>query len=876
MDQVLKEVLLDRGPLSLSELVEALQESELDLDLGPDPEEEVFEELSESVTEEFARLSGDRWAYLPGLVRDRVFTHRLTQAEIAHDLLSVSPDLVSLITLPPDSEMLQLVGGGAVSTAYPGLPGSGSADELAARPIDQFGSVLLPAGALAGLDVAPGNLVSVTITDDGVQLTHVAEDDVRPHPDAVGERLAEIVVGGRPTELEEALLTVCADVTDAFRAPHPPLADLVVEMGLERHGDWLATAGFDFRGYWNGIRITQIAARYELSREQAAAVAGLSRLHLRLVDLMERVLDLREAGEEVDPASLAPRVARALTENPLTDTPAGEQTIDSMVDLLARPEVASALLEETTDFDDSGPEALAMMTEALEHRAARGTRPALRWLRAKAYETLGRIADAEASLNTAERLDPSWPLTLLDLARYASDRGDAPRGLALLARAEPYADDNLAELLRAFLPEPGPTMGRNEPCWCGSGRKFKQCHLYQRTPKPLAERAAWLYQKAGRYLQDGPWLHLVSSVARERALYEDPGDETALNAAIRDPIVGDAVLFEGGAFAAFVDERGPLLPADERLLAEQWLLVDRSVFDVTAVRRGVGFTARDVRTGDIAEVRDRTASRGLKPGDLICARVVPAGDTTQIFGGLEPVPLHDRDVLLDLLDQAAGPEELVAFLSRRLAPPTLVNTEHDPLVICDVVLTVSSPDALSPALDQTYRRIEDTDEPQWIFERLIDGLDRICATLRLNGSQLHVNANSDRRMDGVLATIRGLDPEAAVISDEREPVINTRDVARLAKALPSARGNAGSGLIAPEDLAPEINEALTQHMRDYEQRWLDLTVPALHGLTPREAAEDPTRREDLIRLLSSFPDDDSPMAMSPGRLRAALGLGSSA
>ncbi|MEP6815244.1 MAG: hypothetical protein ABI873_06830 [Marmoricola sp.] len=37
-------------------------------------------------------------------------------------------------------------------------------------------------------------------------------------------------------------------------------------------------------------------------------------------------------------------------------------------------------------------------------------------------------------------------------------------------------------------------------------------------------------------------------------------------------------------------------------------------------------------------------------------------------------------------------------------------------------------------------------------------------------------------------------------------------------------------------------------------------------------AADPTRRPDLIRLLDSFLDDGNPGAMSPSRLRSALGL----
>lgn len=26
-------------------------------------------------------------------------------------------------------------------------------------------------------------------------------------------------------------------------------------------------------------------------------------------------------------------------------------------------------------------------------------------------------------------------------------------------------------------PEPIPNLSRNDPCWCGSGKKYKRCHL---------------------------------------------------------------------------------------------------------------------------------------------------------------------------------------------------------------------------------------------------------------------------------------------------------------------------------------------------------------------------------------------------------------
>lgn len=56
-------------------------------------------------------------------------------------------------------------------------------------------------------------------------------------------------------------------------------------------------------------------------------------------------------------------------------------------------------------------------------------------------------------------------------------------------------------------------------------------------------------------------------------------------------------------------------------------------------------------------------------------------------------------------------------------------------------------------------------------------------------------------------------------------------------------------------------------VRAYEERWIDLPVPALGGRTPREAARDPRMRERL----------DAPLAAPSGvmdtdRLRRRLGL----
>jgi uncharacterized protein YecA (UPF0149 family) len=39
-------------------------------------------------------------------------------------------------------------------------------------------------------------------------------------------------------------------------------------------------------------------------------------------------------------------------------------------------------------------------------------------------------------------------------------------------------------------PDPGREPGRNEPCWCGSGQKYKRCHLDADRLKAQAQRTS--------------------------------------------------------------------------------------------------------------------------------------------------------------------------------------------------------------------------------------------------------------------------------------------------------------------------------------------------------------------------------------------------
>ena len=860
IEAAIREALTAHGPMTEDDLHKVLAAD--GVDLGPHAED-LLADVLDSSDDLVMGLLDETFAFLPALLDGRVLTHRLTALEAEHDLLEWGPDVEPVSMLTETESYLQLTDGSPIIDALPGFDDEVFEERgVSPQDVSDEGALLLESGRIAALGARAGDLVGLRVTAAGFDLVTVA--DVADGD--AGARIAEVVAehAEAPMMFDLAVWTALAADVKLLRDPATPLGEQVTSRGLVVDGEWVAREGFHFDVWQDRQNAQTYKVRHHLPDDEANALVGALRLHEEIRELLDAVMDASHDDDDLDDV-----VLQVLQQHDADRTSTAAELDPTFVsDTLAfmeEPAFAQAFLAETAFDDERAAAALGLFAENMEDRAPASARPAMRWLRGRAFELLGDVEQAERTFRGAESMDPLWPLTLMSLARLAGDRGDAERGLALLRRADAPEDHPLVELLQAFQTPPRPKIARNQPCWCGSGRKYKQCHLH-REQLPLEDRAGWLYQKPTSFMLDGAST-LLFEVAQERSRYWNGPDP--LERGLKDPLTADAVLFEGGVFEEFLAARGMLLPPDEAMMAAQWLLVERSVHEAVSVRSGESMTWRDVRTGDVVEIQERTASRQVKPGELYCARVVPVGNTMQIFGGLEPVSLGERDELIALLDSHPEPMDLVAFLSRRFAPPTVLNSEREPLVLCEATVRVSDPVGLAAALDQAYDRAEDTDldMPVWFEHVTTDGMQRLSAELDLLKDELRFHANSENRFERVLATIMRLDPGAMVLTETREPVdFSSREHPKTSGTAPSSNP---FGL--PDD--PAIVSALDEMILQYEERWLDDHIPALAGYTPRECAEDPTRRPDLIALLNSFPQDEQPGQMSVSRLRSALGLG---
>jgi hypothetical protein len=778
---------------------------------------------------------------LAAAMAGRVLTHRVTAEDAEAGVVDLfDPDLSALtLAIDPDLDL----------------------DEIA-----------LPPGAVEG------SLVALRAPEGQPTLVVVAEDDLDP-TDAHYRAFSSILDEHGPvTHLEEVAFDICEADPTAFTAPTLPLSEIAQAAGLEVEDGLVGVAGTDLQGYRFDLRLKGIATRHQLDDDQAVAVL----LNLEILEGLATIMDIVaevEADHEADgagdgdDAGITDGVEDEGDDTP-DDTPAEPPPMDpdyreavrDTVSWLADPDVAEAFSTEVLGIGRHRAAALGLFAESYEPIAPRQARAALRWLRARATERLGDALAAERLLDQAESLDPGFVPALLDLARYASDRGDAERGLSLLRRAGMDDDDPLVRLLEEHRTPERADVGRNSPCWCGSGRKYKACHR-GKEQLPLTDRADWLYAKAHTFLEDGPWRMLLMDLARARTAGRT--DVTVLDA-LYDPFVIDVALAEGGGFDAFLDERGPLLPEDELLLAGQWEMAERSLYDVEQVRPGQGVTVRDVRTGDRVEVQERLASYQLKPGMLVCSRVLAAGDTWQFWGGLELVGMNQRDEVLAILDaDEPDPIGIVEVLSANRGLTQLQNTEGDPLVLCRAVVVPSSMRTLAKKLDAKYDRIQEV-PAVWHEPVVTSGLTRVRATIEMDGDSLVIESNSEKRQDRVIGALITLDPRLEVVSDERTPARTIDEARAHAPAGMAGTGGEPSGMLDPSN--PQVAQMLAEVTAQYEAAWLDESIPALSGWTPRQAAADPTRRDDVVRLLGTFPETDDPGMMSPARLRRALGL----
>lgn len=727
--------------------------------------------------------------------------------------------------------------------------------------IDEMDTELVegPSGWLVPHD---GTIATFTVDDDVLRLGRI---DTAPAPTdrqvaavrsalaaLIEHRVAEAEAEGdslraRTAMPEEVLvLAVVLDREAFLDGPNPLQQDLLRAAGLEQKGLSVAEAGADWAAMEAERRRRRTMTVHSISAEQADAallIGSVARVH------GTRGLDLLDMSQDES----AVVIARLLDDPGVTMAVLAELRRSLTADEL------SAFTRDVAQHVDwphsAGLSALCALADDLTGHA---------------------VAAAERVADGLERAPDFEPLLIL-AAGFACDRGDARTAVTLLRRTgavdrfqkllasvhrlglEPmaYLDEEghlVGEALEWSMQRPAAQANRNAPCPCGSGRKYKACHLGKEL-MPLADRSAWLNHKVRRFAR-AQARTLIQDVAE--ALTPDGGDPFDL---IGSDLVLDIVLHEGGLMAQFLASRSHLLPDDEAILGAQWVLQDRSLFETIDVRGDV-VTLRDLRTGDRITLTNVITDR--LSGGLLLGRPLPVGDVYRAFGSVASIPEQLRTTVLEMLDADLDAVELAGTIADLSRPPTLFNTSGEPMVQHDLAWAVTKPKAARMAL--IAAGFEPDDDRLVLLDGPADQSgSTVLASLWFEGSEMFGSANSDARAEMLRDLVSDAVPSARLTADV---VMTAAEMIAAARVRPSPEADT-----EPEPADDETLDVMRGYMREYEEKWLDMAVPALGGRTPREAVTDPVGREQVQQLLAGFPPAPADgTAMDPARLRALLGL----
>jgi len=490
-------------------------------------------------------------------------------------------------------------------------------------------------------------------------------------------------------------------------------------------------------------------------------------------------------------------------------------------------------------------------------------------------------------------------------------------GRISLADEDEVDDDG--ELEDFFEVEPQPKPARNSPCWCGSGRKYKKCHLEEdekaererarslpakKKPEPdspevILEPPAWAVDGAGLKLREKIMEFSAREVSRREmekalALYFHPSegaDEMAEKAGFLDWLMHDFVPSKFGrtVIEEFLDRnRRSLSPSDLRIV-EAWARARYSFLEVQEVKAGEGVEVEDLFRGGRFFIHDVSISRNMERWDCFLSRVEEYRGRMELNGMALVIPRRLSRQLREWTlarqeESGLGWDDYLRAHSHRIRHKALeicedsrknlrmVSAEGDPLVFSNASYQVLDEPALRLALNRCAEIEQEELDAQIVWlEGTAKGESgrRVLGHLNLADGQLKLECNSRERLKRGRKLIEKLAGKA--LQHQRDQFRDWQEV----KAEFDASNPKPTGREIPPEVAQEM---ISRYQDEHYAKWPDTRLPALDGKTPRQAMKTAAGRRQVEELIRDFENGEArgrrggDFAYDFSKLRASLGL----
>jgi hypothetical protein len=474
-------------------------------------------------------------------------------------------------------------------------------------------------------------------------------------------------------------------------------------------------------------------------------------------------------------------------------------------------------------------------------------------------------------------------------------------------------------------------IGRNDPCPCGSGKKYKHCcgAISQSSPETIYGRIRRL---------DGESGDLLLKYAKQR--YGENGFERALEEFGHDdenPI--DISSPEGESFVRwflfnwrpeemqtlaeeFLSEKKATIHGDLIRFIRATMDAPYSYFQAIEVDPGNGLTLRDIlRRGEL-QVIEKSASTILQKGQILFARVVEMDGIQFLMGSgaliISPryldrlmfmrsflekhSPHSDGTVTAEtLLAMEEELRELYFEIEEDIFHPkiSLRNTDNDPLILHTLTYKISSAENVFHTLKDLEQKCTQSSDDEllsdaernesgalskatirWMKKSKKGPLGGFTTlgTLTITTSELAVEVNSKKRARSIQREIqKRLGDAAVLVTTKTKSAEEMLDDRSSMESDPEREEQAERDRMLNN--SPEAKELMRELSDRHWAEWPNTPLPGLRGKTPRQAVKDPDCCELLESMLMDFEirnhdQDDKFLRVDVAKLRRELGLDS--
>lgn len=425
---------------------------------------------------------------------------------------------------------------------------------------------------------------------------------------------------------------------------------------------------------------------------------------------------------------------------------------------------------------------------------------------------------------------------------------------------------------------------RNDPCPCGSGKKFKKCCYLLNFPdeKDLIWREIRELQKSltSKFLQ-----YLVDNFEPEEI--EDAWEEFHNFEEVEtfDPEHPLASIFLTWLYQGWKPDEdelsiGQMMQSDSTLKMDlklrsylaECLKSQFKYYEVVNSVPGKHILIKEILGSENFTVHEKSGSQNLKSGDIIFAYMV-SFQGINVFEALGPIPIHPRfkiEIIQNLQNVLEDEDEelklidLFVDLYKRIMnpiPPTFTNTDGHLLVPHKMVFEIESANRIfdsihSLCFNETKEELLETatfDENQNLTEIEFPWLAKgnkthkqwdntVLGHIRIDKNTMTVNVNSKERSDLFLKTLKklavtGFKLKSTVIESIEQQAKNTVN-----------NQDGGNNLMNH----PEALKAMEDYFKQHWENWIDVDLPALGNQKPKDAVKTKEGRELVDALICGF------------------------